>query len=108
MAIKKTTPNNPYTPNTTEDIIKQISKVSTVFNDTVFNDKDDFDDFVIARIKLSLESRKLNILEMSKEQLQDIAILSLKLQVSMAESLQQLHWRDEFNKLANKKSITLP
>ena len=103
MAIKKTTPNNPYTPNTTEDIIKQISKVSTVFND-----KDDFADFVIARIKLSLESRKLNILEMSKEQLQDIAILSLKLQVSMAESLQQLHWKAEFNKLANKKSITLP
>lgn len=103
MAIKKTTPNNPYTPNTTEDIIKQISKVSTVFND-----KDDFADFVIARIKLSLESRKLNILEMTKEQLQDIAILSLKLQVSMAESLQRLHWKDEFNKLANKKSITLP
>ena len=103
MAIKKTTPNNPYTPNTTEDIIKQISKVSTVFND-----KNDFADFVIARIKLSLESRKLNILEMTKEQLQDIAILSLKLQVSMAESLQRLHWKDEFNKLANKKSITLP
>ena len=103
MATKKVIPKGQYTPNTTEDIIKQISKVSTVFND-----KDDFADFVIARIKLSLESRKLNILEMTKEQLQDIAILSLKLQVSMAESLQRLHWKDEFNKLANKKSITLP
>ena len=103
MATKKVTPKGQYTPNTTEDIIKQISKVSTVFND-----KDDFADFVIARIKLSLESRKLNILEMTKEQLQDIAILSLKLQVSMAESLRRLHWKDEFNKLANKKSITLP
>ena len=103
MATKKITPKGQYTPNTTEDIIKQISKVSTVFQD-----KDSYADFVIARIKLSLESRKLNILEMSKEQLQDIAILSLKLQVSMAESLQRLHWKDEFNKLANKKSITLP
>ena len=103
MATKKITPKEQYTPNTSEDIIKQISKVSTVFQD-----KDDYADFVIARIKLSLESRKLNILEMSKEQLQDIAILSLKLQVSMAESLQRLHWKDEFDKLANKKPITLP
>lgn len=81
MAIKKTTPNNPYTPNTTEDIIKQISKVSTVFND-----KDELAELFLVEIKKSLDEREIDITKLNKAQLLNIAIMILKSQLAMLEA----------------------
>ena len=50
MATKKVIPKGQYTPNTTEDIIKQISKVSKVFDD-----KDELAELFLVEIKKSLD-----------------------------------------------------
>ena len=81
MATKKVIPKGQYTPNTTEDIIKQISKVSKVFDD-----KDELAELFLVEIKKSLDEREIDITKLNEAQLMKIAIMILKSQLAMLEA----------------------
>lgn len=81
MATKKVTPKEQYTPNTTEDIIKQISKVSTVFDE-----KDELAELFLVEIKKSLDKREIDITKLNEAQLLNIAIMISKSQLAMLEA----------------------
>ena len=81
MATKKVIPKGQYTPNTTEDIIKQISKVSKVLDD-----EDELAELFLVEIKKSLDEREIDITKLNEAQLMKIAIMILKSQLAMLEA----------------------